>query len=206
MNAKRIRDPEATKHALLNAAEEIFLEKGYGNASLSEIARKANMTKSLIHHYFGSKVGLWQEVKMRRFSSYMDQQLKMLQDQPATVELLSDSFRLYFHYLKNNPQMVRLLAWIFLERDEDGCLDMDKKLVRIGIEKFTELQAKGKLRDDIDPKFMQFVFIALISHWFQDKEHFIKDYCKDGLPEGEDLDETFMESAAKIFMQGILPR
>ena len=117
MGTKRQRDPEATKAALLDAAESVFLEKGFGNTSLTEVARKAKMTKSLIHHYFGSKDGLWVEVKRRRFSSYMERQLKMLQDQPATVGLLSDSFRLYFHYIKQNPEMVRLLAWIFLERD-----------------------------------------------------------------------------------------
>lgn len=206
MNAKRYRDPEATKAALLAAAEKIFLEKGFGNTSLSDIARKAGMTKSLIHHYFGSKEGLWQEVKMRRFALYADQQLKMLEDQPASMELLTESFKLYFSYLKNNPEVVRLLAWIFLERDQKDCLKLDKVLVRIGVGKFRELQAQGKLRNDIDPKFMQFIFLALIQHWFQDREHFLQEFCFDGVPEVKDLDESFLESAAKIFLEGILPR
>ena len=70
MAPKQQRDPEATRAALLEAAETLFLEKGFGNTSLSEIGRQAGITKSLIHHYFGSKEGLWREVKTRRFMQY----------------------------------------------------------------------------------------------------------------------------------------
>ena len=33
------REPEVTRKALLEAAETVFLEKGFGNTALSEIAR-----------------------------------------------------------------------------------------------------------------------------------------------------------------------
>ena len=64
------RNPEATRASILEAAEEVFLEKGYSAAALSAIARRAGVTKSLLHHHFGSKEGLWHEVKLRRFSHY----------------------------------------------------------------------------------------------------------------------------------------
>lgn len=206
MNTKRTRDPEATKAALLEAAEKIFLKKGFGNTSLSDIAREAGMTKSLIHHYFGSKEGLWYEVKTRRFSAYVEQQHRMLEDQPATVDLLSDSFRLYFHYLKHNPELVRVMAWIFLERDPSDCFHKEKLIINAGAEKIREVQAQGKLRADLDPRIILFVFTGLAQHWFQDREHFLNEFCKEGLPQGDDLDEVFLESAVKIFFEGILPR
>ena len=67
----RTRNPEATRAAILDAAEKIFLGKGYGEASMSQIAAEAGVTKSLLHHYFGSKENLWTEVKTRRFSIYV---------------------------------------------------------------------------------------------------------------------------------------
>jgi len=206
MNAKRYRDPETTRATLLDAAEKVFLAKGFGNTSLSDIAHEAGLTKSLIHHYFGSKEGLWHEVKSRRFAAYMEQQHRMLEDQPATVELLSDSFRLYFHYLKHNPELVKIMAWIFLERDQSECFRTEKVIIEEGVQKVREVQAQGKLRADIDPRFILFVFTGLAQHWFQDRDHFLTDFRIDGLPQGDDLDEVFLENAAKIFFEGILPR
>ena len=202
---KQLRDPEATRTALLDAAEKIFLSKGFGKTSLSEIAREAGMTKSLIHHYFGSKEGLWHEVQHRRYAAYIEQQMRMINDQPPTVDLLADSFRFHFHHLKHNPELVRLMAWIFLERNEKNCLLMEKQVLALGVEKLREVQNQGKLRKDIDPRFILFVLIGLAHHWFQDRDHFEMDFGTEGLPEGEALDEAYLENVSKIFFSGILP-
>ncbi|MBC2709565.1 MAG: TetR family transcriptional regulator [Desulfosarcina sp.] len=44
------------------------------------MAQRAGITKSLIHHYFGSKKGLWREVKTLRFMHYADRQMAMLKE------------------------------------------------------------------------------------------------------------------------------
>ena len=114
------RDPEATREKILDAAETVFLAKGYGNAAMSEIADEAGVTKSLLHHHFGSKEGLWTEVKARRFRYYADAQLAMIRDGSPGSDLLRTSFEFYFRFLQQNPQLVRIMAWMFLERDADG--------------------------------------------------------------------------------------
>ena len=202
--APRGRDPEATKNAILDAAETIFLENGFGNTSLSAIAREAGITKSLIHHHFGSKAGLWQEVKQRRFMAYAQLQMEMLADAPPTADLLRESMRFYFHFLRDNPQLVRIMAWMFLERDQEHCIDMDRKLIELGTQKLQDAQASGQFRSDVDPRFMLFTFIGLIQHWFQDKEHFCHDFGTDGFE--NDLDNSYLEAIIKIFFEGVLVR
>ena len=198
------RDPEATREALLDAAEVVFLEKGFGNTALSEIANRAGLTKSLIHHYFGSKKNLWQEVKQRRFDFYGRQQLDMLSDAPPTEDLLRNSVELYFRFLKNNTEIVQILAWMFLERDMDECLTKDQELIEAGLEKIRAGQAAGHLRRDVDARFILFIFLGLAQHWFQDKDHFRHDFGTDGLP--EDIDEAYLADMLKIFMEGVRPR
>jgi len=198
------RDPEATRKALLDAAEAVFLEKGFGNTALSEIARRAGMTKSLIHHYFGSKERLWQEVKQRRFDHYAHLQLDMLKDARPTAGLLRNSVELYFRFLKDNPEIVRILAWMFLERDQEECLNKDQELIEAGLEQIRAGQKEGHLRADIDARFILFVFLGLAQHWIQDKEHFVHDFGTEGL--SGDLDEAYLEDMLKIFMEGVLPR
>ena len=53
--AKRRRDPEASRAAILEAAREVFTERGYARGTVREIARRAGVTHGLVMRHFGSK-------------------------------------------------------------------------------------------------------------------------------------------------------
>jgi len=53
--AKRRRDPEASRAAILDAAREVFTERGYARGTVREIARRAGVTHGLVMRHFGSK-------------------------------------------------------------------------------------------------------------------------------------------------------
>ena len=205
MSAARVRDPEATRSAILDAAESAFLSKGFAETSTAEIARRAGVTKSLIHHHFGSKEALWEEVKVRRFSVYAEQQMQLLRDQEPTAALLRDSMKMYFRFLRTNPEIVKMLAWMFVEQSQDeDCADLDRELTLAGIEKIRLAQERGELRSDLNPGFILFTFIGIAQHWYQDKQFMLD---KIGLSAGSDaVDEAYLEDAVKIFFEGVLPR
>ena len=196
------RNPEATRKALMEAAETVFLEKGFGNTALSEIARRAGVTKSLIHHHFGSKESLWQAVKQRRIDQYAQQQLAMLETSEPTGDLLKNSMELYFRFLKANPEIVRILAWMFIERDTDACPMKHDELIQAGLQQVRAAQQAGILRPDIDARFMLFTFLGMAQHWFQDREHFIKDFGTEGL--AGDIDEIYLAAMVNIFLGGVV--
>jgi hypothetical protein len=52
---RRRRDPEASRAAILEAAREVFAERGYARATIREIARRAGVTHGLVMRHFGSK-------------------------------------------------------------------------------------------------------------------------------------------------------
>ncbi len=199
----RTRNPEVTRTAILDAAEKVFLEKGYGEASMSAIANEAAVTKSLLHHYFGSKDNLWTEVKIRRFAVYADHQLAMLEGADPDVNLLRESMKTYFHFLKDNPEMVRILAWVFLERQQDTCMMMDQGLMEAGAAKVAESQARGEIRADINPHFILFTMVGIVQHWFQDRGHVLERL--DGA-DPDAVDQAYLGDVVKIFFEGILPR
>jgi len=64
--APRRRNKEATKQALLTAAEQVFSERGYDAATTREVAQRAGVNEQLIQRYFGGKEGLLLTV-IRRF-------------------------------------------------------------------------------------------------------------------------------------------
>ena len=53
--ATRRRDPDTKREAVLQTAAELFLEKSYGRASLSDVAERLNITKPALYHYFQNK-------------------------------------------------------------------------------------------------------------------------------------------------------
>ncbi len=51
-----------TREAIASAARAEFAERGYAGATIRSIAAEAGVDPALVHHYFGTKAGLFQEV------------------------------------------------------------------------------------------------------------------------------------------------
>ena len=48
-------DPAQRREQMLDAANELFAERGYEEVSVEDIARSAGVTRGLVHHYFGGR-------------------------------------------------------------------------------------------------------------------------------------------------------
>lgn len=207
MASVKKRDPEATRNTILDAAENLFLVRGFGQTPLSAIARAASVSKSLIHHHFGSKENLWDQVKVRRFAEYAEQQVSILNRGRPSLDVFLSSIKAYFRFLQQHPQVVRLMAWMSIEENGDCVSDMDMggALVQHGAELVRDGQKRGILRDDVDPVHMILATFALASQWFHDRSH----YCAHGMfPDNlspEQLDDAYLESILKIIKRGISP-
>lgn len=203
--ATRVRDADATRESILEAAEQVFVARGYGEASVSEIANAAGVTKSLIHHHFGSKDGLWDAVKERRFERYAVIQRRMLAESGPDPELLRHSMVVYFRFLAENPEFVRFICWMHLEdAAQNQGFGPAEQLTAAGVQKIRETQEAGGLRADIHPYSMLQAFLALGEHWFQTKGRRCQMHLPPDLAPGDD--EQYLADALKIFFEGVLPR
>ncbi len=200
---RRRRDPEATRAAILAAAEELFLTAGLAETPTSRIARQAGVTKSLIHHHFGSKEDLWDEVKRRHFDNYYEAQKQMLSSSRGTAELLGESLITYFRFLQSDPHSVRFMSWRFVETD-DPCLKQEDELFELGIERIREAQKAGELRSDVEPLSMIKAFLAMALHWFQTKPLLCQMLGPDA--DVDAVEETYLDDIVKIFLEGLRPR
>ncbi|GFE18872.1 TetR family transcriptional regulator [Streptomyces glebosus] len=59
------RDAQGTRLRLLDAASELFAERGYERATVRDIASRAGANQALLFRYFGSKKALFGEVMAR---------------------------------------------------------------------------------------------------------------------------------------------
>ena len=68
------RPPEEASQHVLDAAERLFLEQGYAQAKLRDLAARLDMkTASLYYHAPGGKEELWHRVMNRMFKRHHDQ-------------------------------------------------------------------------------------------------------------------------------------
>lgn len=202
-DARKGNQDQSTRDAILAAAEKLFVENGFADTSVSRIAKEAKVTKSLIHHYFGSKDQLWHEVKYSRIREYLEIQRKELAVTEPDVQCLMDAVTRYFNLFRANPQLARLITWHMIESDKDTH-EHERELTLLGIEKLRDGQKEGHLRSDVDPRYILISFFCLVVHWFQAKHEYLKWLGIDN--EAEKADEDYLQAMLKVFFEGVLPR
>lgn len=58
----RVRQAEATRALLLEAARELFTDRGYGETSIEDIIRQAGVARGALYHHFAGKEALFRAV------------------------------------------------------------------------------------------------------------------------------------------------
>jgi AcrR family transcriptional regulator len=87
---KHGRVPRAVRERQLIAlAEQLFSERGYGGASMEELARRAGVTKPVVYELFGSKEGV--------FSACVDRAIEHMAESIATAVRAHDDPQARLH-------------------------------------------------------------------------------------------------------------
>ncbi|PVH27722.1 TetR/AcrR family transcriptional regulator [Pararhodobacter oceanensis] len=68
----RAENREEIERAILNAAEEVFAQKGFGGATMQAIADACHLPKANLHYYFSSKETLYRRVVERIFTIWLE--------------------------------------------------------------------------------------------------------------------------------------
>ncbi|KAA0232728.1 MAG: hypothetical protein JJLCMIEE_01191 [Acidimicrobiales bacterium] len=155
---------EDTRDKLINAAVEVFLEKGHGGTRVVDIARRAGYTAGTMYSYFDSRTALLAEAMARegeRHLSRLMQTLTRAQDEERMVSLVTAQ------HLCEEPQVIdRLLleALATAARDREakelmgqafsGLVDMiDGQIARF--------RATGRVRLDVSEDALRTFFLAV---------------------------------------------
>jgi AcrR family transcriptional regulator len=64
--SRRERYSEATREALLDSAERLFLDRGFADTALADVAAAADVTRGAVYHHFADKHALFEAVMERR--------------------------------------------------------------------------------------------------------------------------------------------
>jgi AcrR family transcriptional regulator len=89
----------ATKDKILDTAERLFGDHGYGATSLRQIITEARVNLAAVHYHFGTKEELLDAVVKRKLTPINAERLKLLDEamvqaggRPLTIEAFLDAF------------------------------------------------------------------------------------------------------------------
>jgi len=153
------------RKAILDAAEDLFLEQGYGRVSLGTIVRRSGGSLATVYELFGNKQGLLRAVVHRRRDEGMDGLLDI-----PRGETPAETLRRYAHQCHafvTAPRSIALLRIVIgesLSHPEFGREfheDMNSDATRQLAACFREWTAQGKAAID-DPDAAVQLFFAIV--------------------------------------------
>lgn len=96
-------DKENTEEKILEAAKEVFIEKGNDGTRMQEIADKAGINKSLLHYYYRSKEKLFAAVFKFAFSQFTPRIFGILKQEDDFFTLIRNFVSVYLDIISKNP-------------------------------------------------------------------------------------------------------
>ena len=104
---KQMNEPEqTTEEKILEAASEVFTEKGFSGTRTRDIAEKAGINLALLNYYFRSKEKLFEQVMKAKIILLFGQILPIITNEKTTLEEKIDlASEKYFEILSRNPNL-----------------------------------------------------------------------------------------------------
>ncbi len=101
------KDGEVRKQELIDAALDLFADKGYDNTSINDIIDKVGVTKGAFYYYFKSKEQVLDEI-VEKFNEYDARIFREVMAEEATaVEKLVNMNIRGMQFIKDNPELAR---------------------------------------------------------------------------------------------------
>lgn len=112
-----------TRQQILRAAENLFLDKGYENVTLNEIAAAAGVSRGALHWHFSNKQGLLYALRdeaqlpLQRLANFLDACAN-----PAPLDMLGDAVCAIFSDLQQDKRrrgLIRVMMYLDISSQEN---------------------------------------------------------------------------------------
>jgi AcrR family transcriptional regulator len=152
-----MRNAEATRERILEAALAEFSAHGIAGARVDRIAQAARCNKNLIYIYFEDKEALFTTVLRKHL-------LRIHEERPFTPDDLPGYAAKVFDWAMANPDLMRLMAWFALEQKAKAPPERAATLAA-KVAALTEAQNAGQLGTAFPPDFLLTAVMSLATAW-----------------------------------------
>ncbi len=148
---------------IVDAAIKVFADKGYHATRISDIAHDADIAYGLVYHYFKNKEEILDTIFLERWGGFIDVVQAIADDDRNVEEKLLSIAAVTLTAYRRHPEWVKVLVFE-IQRTQRFA---DPERVRLIGKVFgliarilREGQARGELRDDLDPTLACYIFVG----------------------------------------------
>lgn len=148
---------------ILNGARRVFLEKGYDNTSMRNIASEINYSAGTIYFHFKDKSEIFHELHREGFSLLLSQ-MRILDTVKQPFERLKAIGRVFIKFAQDNKDYYNLMFLVeetTSNASENGGFKIAKETINHLSEIIKECQNEGRFKH-MDTEYFTFMIMSSI--------------------------------------------
>ncbi len=154
---KEINLTNETVLKIVESAIELFNINGYAGTSISDISKKANLSKGILYHYFKNKDELYLYCASMCIDDYLKHLHSNLKNPVSSTSAIAENVKLRIKFFTENPQYRTLFNYIIARKPNHlatELIQIQKKLTVSNMSKLKEVTGeiefgKGVTESDI---------------------------------------------------------
>jgi len=158
---------ESKKKRILKVATEVFAEKGFNEATISQIAQKAKVAEGSIYDYFENKEDLLFSIPEERMENFLSGLYENLEGVEGALNKIRKL--IWYHlnfYEKNRDYVLILLQNIRLKPSftSTRAYALIRDFSRLVVQIIEKGKKEGAIRKDVDSKLLRDAILGSIEH------------------------------------------
>jgi TetR/AcrR family fatty acid metabolism transcriptional regulator len=151
------------RRLIIESAITVFAEKGYHETRISDIARHAEIAYGLVYHYFKNKEEILDTIFFERWGGFIRAVGAIAADGRSVEDKLLSIAAVILSAQRRRPEWVKVLIFEIQRTQrfaDPERMEVVGRLFRTLADLLREGQARGELRDDLDPDLACYIFIG----------------------------------------------
>lgn len=191
---------ECLNNQIIEVAKQMFLEYGYKNTNMSDIATNIGINRTALHYYYNTKEKLFQAVFGTIIATFLPKIQDILLTQEPFFEKLDKIIDIYFEIFLSTPYLPSFILGE-INRDVNQLLSTAYNIgfgsyIKLISEKISEEMEKGNIKE-IPIHIVLMSFISQLTFPFIAK-NLIEEILK---PDNKKLEDIIENWKAVILMQ-----
>lgn len=173
ISERKEREKERRINEIIDAAEHVFFEKGVNNATMDDVAEKAELSKGTLYIYFKSKEDLHYTIIIRAMELMTEIFQKHISEKLNGLENLLKIGNAYVEFFEKYTNYFNLMMEFHATKIEKVAEEKKKKLLEddsplILVSKILEQgQHDGSIRNDMVPIEMAIILWSQLSGFLE---------------------------------------
>ena len=160
---RKLEEKQEMHKRILNGARKIFLEKGYEQTSMRNIANEINYSPGSLYFYFKDKSEIFHELHKEGFQLLLGQS-KVLEKVADPFERLKAMGRIFIQFAQDNKDYYNLMFIVeepAKKSPEDGGFTIAQEAINSLSVVIKECQQKGRFKD-MDTEYFTFMILSAL--------------------------------------------